>query len=145
MANEVYNAFKQGLLQGSWNGTANTPPIWCLLVGAGYTADVDAHDFRSDLDNEITGSNYNAGGFALSSPVVSTDAATNQARLDAGDVFIANITFNTDAAGAVLYGSTAAGASGDPLICFVDFGGAQAVTAGTFQITWAAGGILAIT
>lgn len=145
MANVVYNAFKRALLVGSYNGATNTPKLMFMLVGSGYTPDCDADSFRADVDNEIAGSGYTAGGFILSSPLISTNATDNTAVLDASDISIQNITFGTAAQGCVIYGSTAAGAASDPLVCYVDFTTAQAVTAGTFQITWAAGGILAIT
>jgi hypothetical protein len=141
MANGVPNAFKQGLLLGSFATLASAPVPYFLLVGSGYTFDPDTDDFRDQVDNEIAGSNYNQGGYALSSPVISTNATNNEAVFDAADVFIANITFDTDAQAAVIYGSTGTD-SEDPIIAYIDFTTGQAVTAGTFQITWAAGGIL---
>jgi len=144
MSNLVPNYFKQTLLQGSFNSGV-VPPIWCMLVGTLYIMDVDTDDYRDAVDNEITGSNYTAGGFALSSPVISTNAANNEAILDAADVFIANVTFDTDVQAGVLYGSSGDGIASDPLIAYIDFTTGQAVTAGTFQIQWAAGGILALT
>lgn len=145
MANVVYNAFKRALLVGSYNGATNTPKLMFALVGVGYTPDPDADSYMTDIDNEIAGSGYTAGGFILSTPVVSTNATDNTAILDAADISIQNITFGTAAQGAVIYGSSGAGSASDPLVAYIDFTTAQAVTAGTFQITWAAGGILAIT
>jgi len=145
MANGVPNAFKQGLLLGSFATLASSPAPWFVLVGSGYTFDPDAHDFMDSVTDQIAGSNYNQGGYALSSPVISTNATNNEAIFDAADVFIANITFDTDAQAAVIYGSSGSGAAADPIIAYIDFGSGQAVTAGTFQITWAAGGILALT
>ena len=144
MANLVYNYFKQALLVGSFN-LQGAPTIKAMLVGSGYTPDGDLHVYRSSVTNEITGSNYTAGGFVVSSPLVTTNPTTNQGVLDASDILLANITFNTAAQAAVLYGSTGLGIGSDPLIAYIDFTTGQAVTAGTFQIQWAAGGILALT
>lgn len=143
MANLVYNSFKMGVLLGSYKLQA-LPTLCCALVGSGYTPDMDAHKFRSSLTNEITGSNYNAGGFVVSSPLVTQDDTGNQGVLDASDILIANVTFNTSPRAGVLYGSTGSAAA-DPLFAYIDFTTDQAVTAGTFQIQWAAGGILALT
>lgn len=148
MANLVYNYGKKALLQGSFNvgSTSGTFPLrlYCMLVGSGYTPDNDAHSYRSSVTNEITGT-YTAGGFVLSSPLVTQDNTGNQGVLDASDVLLATVTFGTAVRAAVLYGSSGLGAASDPLLCYVDFGSDLAVTAGTFQITWASGGILAIT
>ncbi len=148
MANLVFNYFKKALLVGSFNmqsAAFGTFPVYCMLVGSGYVPNDDTHIYRSSVTNEIAGSNYISGGFALSSPGVSYDTSLNQGIFTAGNVFLANITFGTSAQAAVLYGSTPAGAPSDPLIAYIDFTTGQAVTAGTFQITWPAGGILALT
>lgn len=148
MANLVYNYYKQALLVGSFNHQAsnNTPPIWIALVSNSYSPDGDTHVYRSSLTNVVAASGLSNGGmFALSSPLVTTNATTNQGVLDGSDILLANITFGTTVRAAVLFGSTAAGSASDPLIAYVDFSTDQAVTAGTFQITWASGGILAVT
>ncbi len=149
MANAISNYFKKALLIGSFGGGINVNALpfgtlYCALVGSGYTFDIDLHIYRSSLTNEITGSGYTAGGFVLSSPSVQYDTSANQGILFASNISIQNITFNTSAQAAVLYGSTGLGIASDPLICYIDFVTGQAITAGTFQITWAAGGVLAI-
>lgn len=144
MANLVYNYFKQAVLQGSFN-CQGSPTLYFMLVGSGYTPDGDTHVYRSSVTNEIAGSGYPAGGFALSSPLVTTNNTDNTGVLDASDISIQNITFGTDARAAVIYGSSGLGVASDPLVAYIDFVTDQAVTAGTFQITWAAGGILALT
>lgn len=144
MANSIFNYFKKAVLVGSFN-LNTSPPIYCMLVGSGYTANIDTHIYRASVTNEIAGSGYTAGGFALSSPLVTQNDTDNQGVLDASDVLLANITFGTDAQAGVLYGSSGLGIASDPLIAYIDFVTGQAVTAGTFQIQWASGGILAIT
>lgn len=141
MANAVYNMFKKGLMAGTYDLTSN---VYCALVAAGYTADVDTHDYFDDVSEVVTPSNYTAS-FALSAPVVTTNGTNNQGVFDADDVLIANVTFGTDVRAGVLFQSTGSGAAADPLIAYIDFGSDQAVTAGTFQITWDANGILALT
>ncbi len=147
MANAVYNYFKQALLLGSFrfdSGQGSTTPIYCSLVTNSYSPDVDAHVYRSSLSHIMTPSNYSAF-FALSSPLITKNDSNNQGVLDASDVLIATVTFGTSVRAAVLWASTPQGSSSDPLIAYIDFTTDQAVTAGTFQILWASGGILALT
>lgn len=147
MANLVYNYFKKALLNGSYKlstDQAATTPIYISLVSNSYTPDGDAHIYRSSLSQIVTPSNYSAF-FALSSPLVTQDNTGNQGVLDGSDILIANVTFGTSVRAAVLWASTPQGASSDPLIAYVDFTTDQSVTAGTFQITWNASGILALT
>lgn len=147
MANLVYNNFKEGLLVGSYKlstGQASTTPIFIALVSNSYTADPDTHIYHSSLTNIVTPSNFTAS-FALSSPLVTQDDTGNQGVLDGSDILMANVTFGTTVRAAVLFASSGLGSASDPLIAYVDFTTDQAVTAGTFQITWAAAGILALT
>lgn len=143
MAHAIFNAFKKGLLQGSYN-LGGTPTIYAALVSNSYSPDVDLHAYHSDLSHIVTPSNYVAQ-ILLSSPVISTNNTTNQGVLDAEDVLLANVTFGTDVRGAVLFGSSGNGSASDPLYGYIDFTEDKAVTAGTFQIQWASGGILALT
>lgn len=143
MANAVYNFFKEGLMMGSYNLEA-APTIYGCLVGSNYAPDVDAHKYHADLTEVVTPSNYTAS-FALSSPAVTQDDTGNQGLLDAADILIATVTFATEVRACVLFGSSGNGSVSDPLIAYIDFTTNQAVTAGTFQITWDANGILALT
>ena len=152
MANAIYNAFKHGLLVGSYNlgitsGTSATGVgrLLIALVGSNYTVDVDAHAFLSSVGTEVvTPSNYTA--YIIPSGVTfATNNTTEQGVLDMTDVLIANVTFGSAVNACVLYGSSGLGTASDPLYAYIDFASNQSVTAGTFQITWAAGGVLAIT
>jgi len=145
MANAVYNYFKKALLVGSFN-LQSTPPVWIALVTNSYSADVDTHIYRSSLTHIMVASGLGNGGyFALSSPLVTQNDAGNQGILDGSDILLANVTFGTSVRAGVLFGSSGLGVASDPLIAYVDFLTDQAVTAGTFQIIWASGGILALT
>lgn len=149
MANFVYNYFKKAVLCGSLN-LNSTPPIRVMLATNSYSPNIDTDIYRSAITAEIVGSAYTAGGVALSSPLVSQNDTTNQGVLTGSAILWTPATFSS-CLYAVLYGSTAAGAASDPLYCAIDLGtdpatgNYWAVTAGTFQITWAAAGILALT
>ena len=97
------------------------------------------------------GSNWTAGGLALASKTYTVITAGSQTTASAvgfaaanlaglGNVTIAN------AYGCLVYDNTiTAGTVAKQGLCFNYFGGAQTVTAGTFQIVWDATGVFKFT
>jgi hypothetical protein len=152
MANFVYNKFRAGLLQGSYNLT--TMVIKVLLATNTYSPDIDAHGYRGSISMtanlEIGGSGYSTGGLTLSGPNVQQDNTAEQGRLYGTAIVWTPLTAGSIKY-AVLWGSSGLGVYSGPLICALDLGTDSstsnfwAVTAGTFQVTWAATGILATT
>jgi hypothetical protein len=103
--------------------------------GSGTTAQ-DTWDFFDDADdNELaTAGGYTAGGASLSGQDVSYDTSTNEVRFTNGAVTSwTSATFS--ARSAMVYKSTGT-ASTSPLFSFVDFGGTETVSSGTFTIDW---------
>ncbi len=130
-------------MKNQYDGTAvvdwDTDTIKTALLTA-YTVNQDTHDFFDDVSGtEITGTGYTAGGATLGSKTATYDTATDQIRLDAADTTWTTSTLS--ATDAVVYKSTGT-ASTSPLIAAVDFGATVSTTAGTFQITWDATGIV---
>ncbi len=150
MANLVYDYFKKALLVGSLNlgvggslgGTSDA--IYIALVSNSYTPNAATDSYLSNISQVVTPSNY-VPYFALSSPGVIYDTSLHQGILTGSNILLATITFGTSVRAAVLFVTSPLGNSSAPLLAYVDFVTDQAVTAGTFQITWAAGGILALT
>jgi hypothetical protein len=137
MADVIYNSFKKKIMDGSID--LDTDTIKVALVTSSYTPDQDAHDFFDDITNEVSGTGYTAGGATLANKVVSADNTDNEGVFDADDTSWATSTIT--ARGAVIYKSTGT-ASTSPLIAYIDFGADKSSSAGTFQITWNAEGIL---
>jgi len=105
--------------------------------------DQDAHDYFNDITNELTTTGgYTAGGVTLTLTTASYDAATNEVRLDATDAQWTSASFT--ARYAIVYKSTGTAAT-SPLICYVDFGGDETVSSGTFTIVWDSTGVAKIT
>lgn len=153
MANLVYNYFKKALLSGSIGladlaGTASVggtaTPLFLALVSNSYSPNDDTDQYVSSLTNVVTPSNFTAY-FILSSPSVVLDTGANQGILYASNISMYNVTFGTTVRAAVLFASSALGVASSPLIAYIDFTTDQTVTAGTFNITWASGGVLATT
>lgn len=137
MANVVYNSFKQKIMNGSID--LDTDTIKVALVSSSYTPDQDAHDFFDDVTNEVTGTNYVAGGATLANKTVTQDNTNNRGVFDADDATWASSTIT--ARGAVIYKSTGT-ASTSALIAYVDFSTDKQSSSGTFTIQWSSSGIL---
>lgn len=134
---------------GGTDGTA-TPVLWftdtikTALTTSSYDplAGQDSHLFFSSVTNEITGTNYTAGGVTLGSKTCTYDTSTNEMRLDAGDAVWSSASFT--AATAVVYKSTGNSAT-STLVSYVDFDADEVVAAGTFTIVWDSTGVAKIT
>jgi hypothetical protein len=115
-----------------------------MLVVAAYTPDTDAHDYRDDLGaNEASGTNYPAGGWAITTRTVTVDAASNETRLDGDDVAQATLT-STWRYG-VVYVARGGAASADELLGLVDFGQTENVGPANVTYIWNASGVLRFT
>lgn len=88
--------------------------------------------------NEVTGTNWAAGGVALTGTTFT--GASGTATFDATDVSVATTTL-TNARGYLLYADALAG---NNAIVLVNFGADYSTVAGTFAITWHANGIFTI-
>lgn len=138
MASLVYNAAKKYLMNGSVD--LDTDTIKCALTTSTYSPSEDNDDFFNDVTNEVSGTGYSAGGATLANKAVTQDNTDNEGVWDADDTSWASSTIT--ARYAVLYKVRGGASSADELICLVDFGSNYTSTAGTFQITWNAEGIL---
>lgn len=134
MASGIYNRFKANLMNKEVDLEADTIKVMLLDNSHSFTA---THNQKSEVvANEISGTGYTATGAALATKAV-TQAATT--KWDADDTAWTTATFS--AWHAVIYDDTLAN---DDLICSIDFGGEQAIVAGTFTIQWHADGIITL-
>lgn len=62
----------------------DTDTIKLMALSSSYTPVQGTHRYKSDLSNEVSGTNYTAGGIALTSPVFSTSGLVFT--FDAADV-----------------------------------------------------------
>lgn len=138
MADIIYNSFKKNIMNGTID--LDTDTIKVMLVTSAYTPDQDAHDFRDDVTNEVSGTGYSAGGAALANKAVTADNTDNEGVFDADDLTWSTSTIT--ARGAVLYKSRGGASSADELICYLDFGADKSSSGGNFTLQWAAEGII---
>ena len=83
MVDMIFNSAKRDLLNGSID--LDTDTIKVMLVTSAYVPNQDTHTERSDVTNEVTGTNQGstAGG---ATPANNTDHTDNEWGVDAGDV-----------------------------------------------------------
>lgn len=103
------------------------------LADTSYTPNVDTDEFFSTPEaNEVTGTNWAAGGVATT-VTVDQDTANNRIRVFCTDINNATTTL-TDGKTLVLYKVLGGASSADPLVGYGTFDTALAPTAGTLAI-----------
>lgn len=140
MADVIYNNFKKNLMNGNLDLDTNT--FKCMLVTSAYIPNQDTHEFRSSVTNEVTGTNYTAGGVTLANKVVGVDTTNDRGEWDFDDPVWASSTIT--ARGAVIYKDTGSAAT-DILVAYIDFGSDKSSSGGEFRLTINAEGFLAVT
>lgn len=115
----------------------------CSLQTSTFTPNQDTNDFYNDVTNEVSSTNYTAGGATIS-PLTSTyTGATNVWNVDGSDATWTTVTFTMR--NAVVYDSSPGTSATDPLLMYVDAGADQTVSAANFSIVWDAAGIAKVT
>jgi hypothetical protein len=110
----------------------DTDSFKVMLVTSAYTPDKDAHDFRNDVTNEVSGTGYTAGGTATTVTVGTVDTGNDRVDITFGAVSWTTSTIT--ARGAVYYKSRGGASSADEIILYDDFGGDIVSSAGTFSL-----------
>lgn len=131
MASLIYNSAMRDEANGAINFGSDT--FYGMLVTNSYTPDKDAHTKRSDVTNEVTGTNYVAGGKACACTVSAVDTANDRVTLtfDPIDWPASVIT----ARGIVYYKRRGGASSADELVAAVTFGADIVSTGGAFDTT----------
>lgn len=118
-------SFKQELLTGTHDLTATTGDVFKMAL---YTssATLDATTTVYSSTNEVSGTNYNPGGVALTNVTPASSGTVAYAQF-------ANPTFvgvTVTARGALIYNASKANRA----VCVLDFGTDKTVTAADFEV-----------
>ena len=144
MAAGTFKWFRHGLLHvasGDINWATDTVKV--LLATSAYTPDQDAHEFRSSVTDEVTGTGYTAGGATLASKSLD-HATTKVVRLIAADVALTGSTI-TGARTAVVY-KVVGSAATDILLGYATVNADTASLSGTMTLNFDnTNGILTLT
>jgi len=99
--------------------------------------DVETVDLQAAIGDELVGSGYVAGGFALTSSVIYTPGGSDRPVMDFTDIVILTATWGqtpgTAAQGAVIYNTTA-GPQSNKVMWVINFGSPVVVNNGTVTI-----------
>lgn len=125
--------YGQGLLNVlKGNIDLDTDTFKIMLCTSSYTPDQDAHDYRNDVTNEVSGTGYTAGGATLSGVSVTYDSGSNEARISWTDPTWSSSTIT--ARTAVIYKSRGGASSADELLGYCVHDADATSTDGTFTV-----------
>lgn len=130
-ANFIVNALKA-------NVDFDTMPLKAMLCTPSYVADLDAHQFRSDVTDEVTGTGYITGGVTLTGVSLTQDTGLNRLKIDADDANFGELTV-PDIGQIIIYVDTGSAAT-DILVSRHSFT-PRSPTGGVFTYTWNLDGI----
>ena len=106
-----------------------------LVSSVPSEANLDAWDFLNDVNNEITDTDYTAGGFAVTASVGTVDAGNDRIAVTYSAASPTYSTATISAVGCIIYKDTGV-AGTSPLAHFVDFDGTVSSTNGDFTVTF---------
>ena len=138
-------SFKQEILQGIHNFTSGSGGGTTTTTGSGNTFKIALYTSSASLgagttaystSNEVSGTNYTAGGNTLTNVTPTTSSTT--ALTDFADTTWSSSTIT--ARGALIYNSSTTAGTADRAIVVLDFGADKTSTSGDFTIQFPAAG-----
>ena len=132
MANVISDVFKEELLKGNHDFDGGATYKIALYTSSKTVSVSDPTSYNTT--NQISGTNYTAGGNTLANPAVGRTGSTSFVDFD--DTSWTTATFT--ARYAQIYQSSGGAASGNNSVLVLDFGGDLTATAGTFTIQFPA-------
>lgn len=132
--------------RNQFNGNAvvdwDTDIIKVALVTNTYVPNAATHEFFSSITNEVTGTNYTAGGATIGS--VTVNEAAGVTTVDGADVSWAQSAGGfADARYAIIYKDTGVAAT-SPLFGYIDFVSDKGNVPGDLTIQWNVDGIFTV-
>ena len=132
MANVISDVFKEELLKGNHDFDGGATYKIALFTSSKTVSVSDPTSYNTT--NQVSGTNYTAGGNTLANPAVGRTGSTSFVDFD--DTSWTTATFT--ARFAQIYQSSGGAASGNNSVLVLDFGGNFTATAGTFTIQFPA-------
>lgn len=136
MASGIYNVLKEDMFVGDVNLGSGGDLVKVGLLDSSHTFTAINTIWGSVSANEISSGGYAAGGQTLASQTVT--GGTTTAKWDGADTTWSSLT--ADIAHAVLYDTV----NTNSLVCSIDFGGVQSLSAQDLTIQWDAAGIITL-
>lgn len=147
---KIFSAFITDALNGTAAFDVNSDSIKAAIFNNTGTPDQTVAAASTGYNtgqwvtaNEASNGGWSATGLVLAS--VTSVFASNVYTFDAADTANGSAATIADTRGCLIYDDTLTTPVADQGICFLSFGGLQAVTAGTLTIVYNASGIFALT
>ena len=115
--------------------------IKCMLCTSDYVPNQDDHEDITDITNEVSGTNYVAGGASLENKEWETVGRVSTFKASAVEWTDSTVT----ARYAVVYDNTPAADADKKLLFYIDFETDKSTSDGLFRIAWATAGIFSFT
>lgn len=131
MASLIFNSELRDEAIGSIDFDTDTFKV--MLTTSAYTENKDTHAKRSDVNGEVVGAGYTAGGNTVTVTVGAVDTVNDRVEISLGGTTWPASTIT--ARKAVYYKSRGGASSADELIAVVDFGSDVISVAGTLTLT----------
>ena len=134
MASGNFRNLPNALARGQIDFSTNT--FKALLVSSAPTeTNLDSWTARSGVTNEVTGTGYTAGGFAVTAAVGSIDTTNNRVPVTFSVTNPVLTSATVTAVGMIVYKSTGVAAN-DTLVTYVEFASSATATNGNFSVTF---------
>jgi hypothetical protein len=131
----TYSSLSADDIRASLFNNTTTPDRTAAVGSTGYNTGTWV------TANEVTDTNWAAGGRALASKTFTVDAGSSSICFSAANLSGAGNVTVSNVFGCLIYDNTITGGTViDQGLCYNYFGGAQSVVAGTFTIVWATPG-----
>mgnify|MGYP003113410129 FL=1 len=131
--NAICDSFKKELLQGKHDFDTSSDTYKLAMFTSSATLGKSTTNYSTS--NEVSSSNYSAGGKALVNQGVKVSSSV--AITDFADLSFVGVTLT--ARGALIYNTTTDGGSGTTdAVAVLDFGGDKTATSGTFTVQFPA-------
>lgn len=143
MANQTkYNLFFKQQLDGGAVIDFDNDTLKVMIVTNTYVPSATTHDFINDVTNEVSGTNYVAGGNQVTGITVTESSGT--VTVDGNNVtWLQDASGFTDGRFAILYKDTGTPTT-SPLVSFTDFTADKGNVSGDLSIEWNALGIFTV-
>lgn len=145
MPDYVNNNFKEVVMEAGFNLLEGQDDVQVALVGSSFTEDQDGDEDMADINDELSGTGYTAGGQNIDNQAVTQDNTDNEGVFDGDDVTWTGLDAGT--IGALIYNTWTGTAATSELIGHVDTpSNLPLITnGGDVTVQFAAEGILNIT
>jgi len=117
-------------------------PIKVMLLDDSYEIDLSTHSYVSDLEGEVEGDGYDAGGLELENKYMNYTEVSNILKMDADDVVWDML--RTSFKYAIIYDDEEDDPEDKLLLGYIDFGELITLNGDKLVLIWSSEGILSV-